>query len=216
MKKLFIIPLLFTLIGCGNLETPSVDPKDQYVTYSIVLNDFTFPGSSKEISNDNNHAFQNTLVSFLNEKSGVSDLVSEVTADGYVALKKYDYSQFNIDVFNAIQINSGTQQGEFEVTFSKKLVSIKLTAQGYYKTFNLYDEDGNPYQVYSVDLDTSFLINGETWKLPEVDYDESEQSLIPPEVEIKEFNINSNKLSIGDDENLGRIMIHKMELTFEK
>ena len=133
----------------------------------------------------------------------------------YVGLRKYDYPK---TVFNALQFCSGTSDGSITFHFNKEVVSIEVTAQAYFKEYmKTYDLDGGePYPVYSIDLDTTIKVGDETWTLPEAYYDEAKAEYHMPDKATRTFEVAEKSFTICDDENLGRFFVHSIKLTFQK
>ena len=78
-----------------------------------------------------------------------------------------------------------------------------------------YDLGGNdPYPVYSLDADTTIAINDTSWELPSCEYNDKYEIVSMPEIEEKEFTINSKNLVLDDIEYTGRFFVHSIELTF--
>ncbi len=214
----------------GEPGEPS-DPVDpvEAETFKVTLDfsKYEFEGGSKETTNSSvgdNHIIQ-TIGKFLYASDDSGEDV-EITAinvpesyEGYIGIKKLEYDAgTGIDPFTIFQISSGTQSGYMNITLTHKIVSVKITAQGYYKAFvtkDYSDPNSEYYTAYSVDLDTTFKVNGESWELKGAEYDEEGYLQMPP-IETKEFELGTTEFSISDDDYLGRIFIHSIEFTLEK
>ena len=182
-----------------------------HVEYTIDFSAYIFEGDGVEMSTTTPNFAENTEI-FFNNSFGL-DIVEELTYEPYVGFRKYEFENTGLDSISVFQLSSGSAEGELSITFSKKLVSISLTAQAYYKAFwKTYDLDGgDPYTVYSYDADTTFLVNNQSWALP---YSTLEQPI--PEKETKEFTINSYTLTLSDDDYLGRVFLYNATFTFEE
>lgn len=214
MNKLSILTFVLALsvIGCSPSKTTNND--DNEFTVTISFSDYPFSGNTKEISTHSAEgAFENAITSYVSKDSVQ---VTSVSAEGYVGIKQISTPfETGEEIFNTLQISSGTESGLVTLNFSHLLKRVKITAQGYYKSYeDHWTIPGESFYPISIDLDTTFLVNNEAWTLPEVTYIEETASYEKPVKTTKTFNINSNSLTISDDENLGRVFIHEMQLTF--
>ena len=219
MKRNYLLPLLLTsmlLVGCGNRgETTPETPET--VEYTLNFGDFQFEGNTKEISTGSaggGNKFIEAMDNFVTSNTA-EGLYRKIDAVPYVGLRKYDYPK---TVFNALQFCSGTSDGSITFHFNKEVVSIEVTAQAYFKEYmKTYDLDGGePYPVYSIDLDTTVKVGDETWTLPEAYYDEAKAEYHIPDKATRTFEVAEKSFTISDDENLGRFFVHSIKLTFQK
>ena len=214
---LSLLSIGLLLGSCSNSgnggSTPSTPDE---LEYTINFNAFQFEGKTSEISTSSSEGKFEDAIETIFTDSTEEGLFKSSSVIPYVGLKKYDYPK---TAFTALQVGSGSTDGLITFSFNKKIVSVEITAQAYYrewmKTYEL-EEGEEPYPLYSIDLDTTIQIGSETWTLPEAYYDETKYEYHMPERETKKFTINSDSLTISDDENLGRFFIHSLKLVFEK
>ncbi|MBO6280048.1 MAG: bacterial Ig-like domain-containing protein [Bacilli bacterium] len=195
------------------------EPEEETETYIVDFNSFVFSGSSKELSTSSKAStFEKGVTDFFDKQTEISGLLTSFSATSYVGIKKIEFDEeTGLEGFNALQISSGSTSGNITFNFSKKLISVKVTAQAYYNAYLDNWSADEPFVSYSNSSDDiTFLINNEEWELPEAKYDEETYQYSMPEKVSREFDINGNSLTIADDENCGRIFVHQLELTFEK
>ena len=193
---------------------PITVSEEAETTITINFNNFVFEGTSKEISTSNPGSYEEALKDFINTDE--VEYLSGIITSGYSGLKKIDYSDCSINPFNILQVSSGSASGKLTLKFADTIKKAKVRAQAYYKVWmKTYDLGGNdPYPVYSLDADTTIAINDTSWELPSCEYNDKYEIVSMPEIEEKEFTINSKNLVLDDIEYTGRFFIHSIELTF--
>ncbi len=219
-KKLSLAFIPMLLVGC-NQSSGNNKGKTEYDIVSINFNNFIFEGNTKEISTSSTVGlFESTMSNYIATSTQDSELLSSFSPISYSGLKKIEFDEnTGVENFNTLQIGSSSTDGTVTFKFSKVISAISVNAQAYFKVFrDTWTTPEEPYNCYSVDLDTTIKINNETWTLPEVQINEDGDgfSYTMPEREEKLFEINSDTITITDDENLGRFFIHALELVIEK
>lgn len=218
LLALLFVPVLLT--GCT--QTDHSKDKKEYEVLSISFNNFAFEGKTKEICySEDNTNFQDAMKNYFTAVSQDEGLLTEVEAEVYAGLKMQENTTIEDGktTFNTLQISSQNYNGSVTFKFSKIISAIEISAQAYYKCFvRSWDPGVDPYNCYSIDLDTTVLINGKNWTLPSVTQIEGEEgmSIEMPQIDKVMFDINSDTLTISDDNNLGRFFIHNINFVLEK
>ena len=217
--KAFIISTLPALLlaGCSTHTSKNTTPVDEYKTVTVNFNEFEFESNTREISTGSTPGlFNDTMKAYINGEDG--DYVDNVTSISYAGLKKI-FSDGNPDFvpFNTLQIGSGSTDGTVRIKFTKEITSLTVVAQAYFKP--IYDHwtiPDQPYTYYSIDADTTFKINGESWELPAAKLDEEKYTYLQvPERATKTFENIGNTLTITDDDFVGRIFVHSISFTYK-
>lgn len=218
LLALLFVPVLLT--GCT--QTDHSKDKKEYEVLSISFNNYVFEGTTKEIStNSAEGRLKEAMTNYFVAVSQDDTLLTDFSAVPYAGLKKVENTtvEEGKTSFNTLQISSSSTNGAVTFKFSKTISAVEISAQAYYKCFvRSWDPGVDPYNCYSIDLDTTVLINGKNWTLPSVTQIEGEEgmSIEMPEIDKVMFDINSDTLTISDDNNLGRFFIHDINFVFEK
>ena len=218
LLTLLFVPILLT--GCT--QSDHSKDKKEYEVLAISFNNYVFEGTTKEIStNSAEGRFEEAMTNYFVAVSQDDTLLTDFTAIPYAGLKKMENTtvEESKTSFNTLQIGSGTTNGSVIFKFSKIISAVEISAQAYYKCFvRSWDPGVDPYNCYSIDLDTTVLINDKSWALPSVTEIEDEEgySYEMPQIDKVMFDINSDTLTISDDNNLGRFFIHNINFVFEK
>ena len=198
------------------------------VSYTVDFNAYKFEGTSKEVSVTTNYAdeeaetaarnkFKNAVSEYVTAQTKDENLFSDLSVDPYVGIKTIVFEGTDMAPLTTLQISGRNSEGngEFDITLSKKIVSVKITAQAYFKAYEDHWSTDESIIVCSADDDTNISVNDVDWELTPAVYDEEIYVYSIPEISERTFEINDYHLSIKDTVEQGRFFIHKLELTCE-
>ncbi len=134
-----------------------------------------------------------------------TNLISSLTYDGYSQINHQDQKTEEKEwTEQALMMGSSSKKGEFNLTFTKKLVSVSFVARAHMKLY----KSGSNYGI-SADAGSKLIVNGEEWSFATPTKEAHET------VE-REFDIDSNSLTFKTlDEGSKRVWVFSAEFVFE-
>ena len=164
---------------------------------------FTVDFSKAELTNTSSSNFQDKFLPNFDYED--ANLVSNLTTAGYAQINTNkqvtEEKEWNEQ---ALMIGNASGKGEFNFTFTKKLVSVSFVARAHMKLY----KSGSNYGI-SADAGSKLIVNGEEWSFATPTKEAHET------VE-REFDIDSSSLTIKTlDDSAKRVWVFSAEFVFE-
>ena len=226
--KLKLLPIIFiaSLVSCGH-KSPSKEKEKEYVRYTVNFEQFDL--GSKKMYQSQESGFDETLLTFFQQATDNLTTSFAATKDNRVKIEKSEFVEDYQNVEGLI-IGSASNDGQIDLSFSKKLHTVSIEIEQYYNIYYGYDFGSKQVQIrydcqeYDEALDeyvgySTITVNNTRWKGTGETYlyneTYTEMIIEVPNRNTAFFEIEDTKLTL---EGLAseRCRIYSMTLEFEK
>ena len=224
--KLLPIILIALLISCGNRASSKKEEKE-YVKYTVNFEQFDL--GSKKMYQSQETGFDETLLAYFNQATDNLTTSFTATKNNRVKIEESDFVE-NYQNVKGLIIGSSSNDGQIDLSFSKKLHTVSIEIEQYYNIYYGYDFGSKKVQIrydcqeYDETLEeyvgySTITVNDSRWKGAGETYlyneDYTEMIIEVPNRNTAFFEINDTELKLEGLES-ERCRIYSMTLEFEK